>query len=254
MLYDPHKHHRRSIRLKKYDYSQAGAYYVTLVAQNRDCLFGEVINDEMQLNEAGRMMHEIWESLPTRFASIELDEYIVMPNHIHGIIVINEVVEDIVGATVGATLVVARPDDLVVQNKNKAGTSTAREDRASPAPTNVNGVNDVGATTVGATLVVAHSDDDLVAQNKNKAGTSPAPTKRVILGDVVGAFKSITTVEYIRGVHEKQWPSFFKRLWQRNYYEHIIRHEESLANIRQYIMDNPRQWALDEENNLRQPH
>ncbi len=78
------------------------------------------------------------------------------------------------------------------------------------------------------------------------------PTKRVILGDIVGAFKSITTVEYIHGVHEKQWPSFFKRLWQRNYHEHIIRHEDDLENIRQYIVDNPRKWAIDEENKLRQ--
>ena len=90
MKYDPQKHHRRSIRLKGYDYSQGGAYYVTIVAQNRACLFGEVVDGEMQLNEAGKMLQAEWEALPQRFPNIELDEFIVMPNHFHGVVVVVE--------------------------------------------------------------------------------------------------------------------------------------------------------------------
>jgi putative transposase len=173
MKFDPQKHHRRSIRLKEYDYSQAGAYYVTIDVQNRECLFGEIVNYEMILNEAGEMVSEQWNALLERFPSIELDVYQVMPNHSHGIIVIIENVD---------------PQNIVVQNKK--------------------------------------------------------PT----LGDIIGAFKSITTHEYILGVDNKHWPQFYKRLWQRNYYEHVVRDEKDLNRIRDYIQSNPANWDEDEEN------
>src|SRR5712691_11815984 len=148
MKFDPQKHHRRSIRLKEYDYSQAGAYYVTIDMQNLECLFGEIVNYEMVLNEAGKMVNEQWNALLERFPNIELDVYQVMPNHFHGIIVVTEN---------------ADTQNVVVQNKK--------------------------------------------------------PT----LGDIIGAFKSITTNEYIDGVDNQNWLQFYKRLWQRNYYEHVIR-------------------------------
>lgn len=89
MKFDPQKHHRHSIRLKDYDYSQAGAYYVTIDVQNRECLFGEIVNDEMVLNDAGKMIIEQWNALLERFLNIELDVYQIMPNHFHGIIVVS---------------------------------------------------------------------------------------------------------------------------------------------------------------------
>lgn len=88
--FDPERHHRRSIRLKGYDYSQAGAYFVTICTQGRICLFGDVVNDQMELNDAGRLMESAWLDLPNRFPAIELDEFVVMPNHMHGIIVITD--------------------------------------------------------------------------------------------------------------------------------------------------------------------
>ena len=179
MTYEPQKRHRRSIRLKGYDYSQAGAYFVTICTQNRACLFGEVVDGKMRLNEAGRMVLVEWNALSERFPVVELDAFVVMPTHIHGIIVITN---DIVGA------------GLV------------------PAP--------------------------------ERATTRVAPT----IGDVVGAFKSRTTVLYTRGVKQSGWATFPGRLWQRNYYEHIIRNEESLNRIRQYILNNPSRWAMDREN------
>ena len=177
--YNPDIHRRKSIRLDGYDYSQAGSYFVTIVTQDRLCLFGEVAEGEMRLNEAGEMVRIAWETLPGRFPSIGIDAFVVMPNHIHGIIVIHH---------------------------------------------------------VGASLVGAHSDI--------RATTRVAPT----LGDVVGAYKSLTTLEYGKGVRDMDWPSFNTRLWQRNYYERVIRDDEEWNRVQEYIADNPVQWEMDMEN------
>jgi REP element-mobilizing transposase RayT len=85
MPYNPNIHNRKSIRLMGYDYSQAGWYFITICVQNRLCLFGEIVNGEMMLNDAGRMVENEWLKLPQRFANIELHEYVVMPNHFHAI-------------------------------------------------------------------------------------------------------------------------------------------------------------------------
>ena len=107
---------------------------------------------------------------------------------------------------------------------------------------------------VGASLVGAQGIDVRAAPNAGdpEATTRVAPTlgRRTGLGDVVGAYKSLTTVEYGRGVRTMNWASFRRRLWQRNYYEHIVRNDESMERIRRYILDNPLQWAFDSENPL----
>lgn len=90
MTYNPEVHHRRSIRLREFDYSSAGAYFVTLCVQGRECLFGGIVQDDMVLNEAGRKVEEAWRLLPGRFMSVTVDEFVVMPNHLHGIILLNE--------------------------------------------------------------------------------------------------------------------------------------------------------------------
>jgi hypothetical protein len=88
MKYDPDIHHRRSIRLKGYDYSQAGAYFVTICANDRECLFGNVTDGEMRLNDAGRMVQTVWDELPVHYANIDIDISQIMPNHFHGIIIV----------------------------------------------------------------------------------------------------------------------------------------------------------------------
>jgi len=210
MPYDPNRHHRRSIRLKGYDYSQAGAYFITICTQDRACLFGKVVNGEMRLNDAGRMVLAEWNMLPERFPHVVLDAFVVMPNHVHGIVVI---------------------------------TNPATDDTATTAPTIV-GTGLVPAPDDGATTRVAPTVGDIVAPT---VGDIVAPT----VGDIVGAFKSRVTVEYIRGVKTSGWPPFRGRLWQRNYYEHIIRNERALNAIRQYIIENPRRWQMDRENEAR---
>jgi putative transposase len=199
--------HRRSIRLKEYDYSQVGAYFITIATQDRACLFGKVVNGEMRLNDVGYMVHQEWTNLPNRFPNIDLDAFVIMPNHIHGIIVITGAIP------VGAGLVPAPMHaNMPAQNGNRATKSGA---------------------TVGST--------------KSRATTRVAPT----VGDIVGAFKSITTVRYTHGVKHHGWLPFRGRLWQRNYYEHIIRDDESLNSIREYITNNLLQWEMDRENPVR---
>lgn len=221
MPYNPNIHHRRSIRLKGYDYSQAGLYFVTICCENREHCFGKIENDEMVLNDAGKMIDTQWLALTTRFQNIALHEYIVMPNHFHGILQI-----------VGATLVVAQ--------------------------------NNAPKNNVGATLVVAQNDggdeNNIGDENNNRATTRVAPTDGVginngattrvapttkTVGDMMDAFKSITTVEYIRGVKTLGWQRFDGKIWQRNYHEHIIRNEQSYQTISDYIINNPAKWKDD---------
>ena len=89
MPYNSIIHHRRSIRLRGYDYARPGAYFVTLCAKNRECLFGKIVEGKMQLNEMGRIVASCWEWLAEQYGYVELDEWVVMPNHLHGIIVVN---------------------------------------------------------------------------------------------------------------------------------------------------------------------
>lgn len=163
------EHKRKSIRLKEYNYANKGAYYITICTHERKCLFGKVIDGKIKLSEGGKIVNDNWIRLPKRFPNIEICDYIIMPNHIHGVIMIN-----------------------------------------------------------GSAIC-------------NRATIKVAPT----LGNIIGAFKSITTNEYINNIINQNWPQFNKRLWQRNYYEHIIRNETDLYCIRKYIENNPLQWKQD---------
>ena len=160
---------RRSLRLKDYDYAQAGAYFVTVCIQNRLCLFGGIVDGEMRLNDAGRMVRSVWEALPNWFPGMELDAFVVMPNHVHGI-----------------------------------------------------------ATLVGAGLALPEEN----------GAASSAPT----LGDLIRAFKSPSAFRVNRLLMRSG------SLWQRNYYEHVIRSDREMDRIREYIATNPCKWALDREN------
>ncbi len=166
MAYNPEIHRRRSLRLKGYDYTHMGAYFVTIATQGRSCLFGEVIGKEMRLNEAGEMVCRTWEALPQRFPVTEIDMFVVMPNHLHGIIVIkpNRATTRVAltkSTNVGAGLVPA-------QNTNRCPDHRA-------------------TTRVAPTETMASGVDALTAN-------------QFALGDVIGAYKSLTTVEYVRSV------------------------------------------------------
>ena len=96
MSYDPDRHHRRSIRLRNYDYSSAGTYFVTILVKDRECLLGEIVDGKMHLSEIGVVVRDIWETLPERYPGVELDESVIMPNHTHGVIVITPEAEPLV--------------------------------------------------------------------------------------------------------------------------------------------------------------
>lgn len=184
--FNPDIHHRRSIRLREYDYRCAGAYFVTICAFQRECLFGEVMNGEMWLNEYGNIVQTAWRDLPNHYPYAELDEYVIMPNHFHGVIVIT------------------------------------------------------GADMVGAGLAVAGS---VGAGLKPALTTSEQHEKRHGLPEIIRAFKTFSARRINTLRDNPGCP-----VWQRNYYEHVIRNETDLANIRQYIANNPLKWDLDENN------
>ncbi len=225
---------RKNIRLENYDYSSQGAYFVTICTQTRDTnWFGHITRDGMQLNAVGKLILENWNELPNRF-NIQLDTLMIMPDHIHGIIWINP------NQPVGATLVVALPqnDDAQTPSQNDDAQTPPQNDDARTAiqnhktPVELHPVfnNQIGLLDVNANSVL------------HRATTRVAPTKNVALGEIVGAFKSLTTNAYIRGVRELGWQPFEKRLWERNYWERIIQDDSELEKTRNYILENPLRW------------
>ncbi|HEY6042528.1 MAG TPA: transposase [Anaerolineae bacterium] len=193
--------HRRSIRLKHYDYAAGGAYFVTLVTSQRDCLFGEIHNGVMSLSLFGEIADRDWRLIPEHFPRAELGAYVVMPNHVHGIIVLKD---ESVGATpsAGATPWVA---------PTTTDASTTPDNLTTDAPT---------------TPIVS-------ARAKGP--------KRGSVGAIIGAYKMSVT-------RQVQRESNAAGIWQRNYYEHIIRDEAEHNRIQVYIESNIANWALDEEN------
>jgi putative transposase len=187
--FDPRIHHRRSIRLKGYDYSQPGAYFVTLVAHQRQSIFGEVANGVMHLNQYGEILHQVWLDFPRHYPHVSLDAFILMPNHVHGIMVLH----DCRGGSVG--------------------------NRSLPTG--------------------AMSGEDLLPE---MAQTRPYHVRHG-LSEIVCAFKSFSArrINVLR-----KTPNI--PVWQRNYYEHIVRDQSELNRIKQYILDNPMKWAEDKEN------
>ena len=165
-MYDPNIHHRRSLRLPHFNYANAGAYFVTVCIQDRMPLLGNFTAGEMQNNEAGNMVQKAWEELPEHYPGVSVDALVVMPNHVHGILIL--------------------------------------------------------------------TDDN-------------ASTTALSLSDVIQRWKSWSTTLYRRGVNEQSWPPFPARLWQRNYYERVVRDDEELQRFRNYIFENATRWYDDEE-------
>ena len=153
--------YRKSIRLKHYDYSSPGLYFITICCYKRQCLFGDIINNQMILNNAGKMISDWYLRIQERFETVECLEYVVMPNHIHFILFIQ-------------------------------------------------------------------------------------PNNRVTLFSMIQWFKTITTTTYIHNVKKSYWKAFKEKLWQRGYYEHIIRNEKSYGRLSEYIDLNPYNWEKDE--------
>lgn len=191
------KNSRRSIRKSAYDYSAEGMYFITICTYKmHDYIFGEVVNDEMQLNAFGMIAYAEWLKLPERFPGIELDEFIVMPNHVHGIIIIKKQI----------------------------------------------------ISLVGAPLAVARDDKDIDLTNENASGKKATARVAPTVGNMVGAYKSLVFKRCLE-LFKEQNNNYPKRsmgkIWQRNYYEHIIRDGRAYQLISDYIVNNPRNWNQD---------
>jgi putative transposase len=182
--YNPDIHHRQSIRLKHYDYSQHGAYFVTICVQDKQEMFGTIDDGVMRLNKHGEIAQQVWESLPTRFPGTDIDYFVVMPNHFHGIIVRIDEIGDI------------------HHMKN------AEEQH-------------ISSLTRGTLQMYAN-----------------APQRWQSLGEIVRTFKAATC----RNIHKEGCTEF---VWQRNYYESIVRNDEHLHTLRNYIVNNPNTWHKD---------
>lgn len=191
---DPQHHHRRSIRLPGYDYAQTGAYFITVCTHARQPILGKIADGVMYPNRLGIIVWACWRDLPRHYPHVVLDAFVVMPNHVHGIIVL---------VWVGAGSLAGVDGRPGMGCGTAAGCASADADK--PAPT----------TT----------------------------TDRHPLGEVVRAFKTYSArgINRTRGTPDQP-------VWQRNYYEHIIRDDAELTRIREYIESNPLAWDLDEEN------
>lgn len=186
--------HRRLLRLKDYDYSQAGAYYVTVVTQARVCLFGGIINGEMQLNEAGLLVQRAWNDLPNHYANASLGAFVIMPNHVHGVIILSDV-------------------EGRVALAGRAG------------------------------LRPAHTPASIHASASITVRAEARSSKIHALPEIIRAFKSFSA----RRINENH-NNIGRSIWQRNYYEHVIRNEDELNGICEYIAANPQNWEGDGEN------
>ncbi len=186
MKFDPLRHHRQSIRIKEFDYSQPGGYVVTIVSHQRECLFGEIVNQEIKLSRLGLIVKQQWEKLPRRFPYVELGAFVIMPNHVHGIIIIHD----------------------------RRGTAEDSKDLGAGAfrraPT-----EEFGEPISGSIPTIVRSYKSAVAYRSHLM-----PGKRE------------------------------SPVWQRNYYEHIVRDEKDWDRINRYIQSNPGMWAEDHENPL----
>lgn len=203
MSFNSDIHHRNSIRLRDYDYSSAGAYFVTICAWQRECVFGEISDGEMRLNETGRLVDTCWRAIAGYFQQVSLDEFVVMPNHLHGIIVINSAKSiKVVGAK--------------------------QVSSALPAF----GGNSIKAPDSG---LMGEADESLASPlHGTQAGS---------LGAIIQNFKSISARRINKFQQTPGCP-----IWQRNYYERVIRTENELARAREYIVNNPLKWELDKDN------
>ena len=169
--YNPEIHHRRSIRLKGYDYSQPGLYFITICVHNREHLFGEIVGGKMEMNDAGKIAEQEWLKTAEMRENVELLEYVIMPNHMHGIILLND----------------------------RGGTMRR-------APT---------------------------IEQFGKPTSNTIPT--IVRGYKSAVTKKINMLRNMPGVP----------VWQRNYYEHIIRDQKSYYHIAKYIRNNPQKWQDD---------
>ncbi len=185
--------YRRSIRIKGYDYSQPGAYFITIVANDHKCIFGKITAKGMNLYDLGKIIQRCWFEIPNHFLFVDVEPFVVMPNHVHGIITINEHVRR--GTIYRAP---------TTNNRALANTHASAAD---------------------------HPNANIEKFGKPVDGSIPT---------IIRTFKAA-----VSRLAKREFRTV--NIWQRNYYEHIIRHQSELENIALYISSNTTSWADDPE-------
>ena len=221
---------RNSLRIKGYDYSQPGAYFITICTENRICYLANIVDGITISYPISDVIREIWQEIPQKFQFVDIDSFIIMPNHVHGIVIINKECRDLIHQA---------PINNFIKDNNVG--------LINQAPTN-NHLND----KKGCLVNQAHTKNHAPAKGQiSKINQTPSKTKNWILmqnskqtvGKIIRYFKAKTA----KIVHDRFFPSF---QWQRNYYEHVVCSPRELNSIREYIINNPLKWALDRENRL----
>jgi len=221
MTYNPKIHNRQSIRLKGYDYSQSGLYFITICCQNNAHMFGRILDGKMILNDAGKMIEKWYYELENKYPDKRCHEMVVMPNHFHCIL------ENMDIGSFESHGMDAHGWDA------HTGTSLRGRPR--------------GGSEIETKMIDPHETIEKIFDTSpygpnNKKYQSP-------LGDAIGWFKTMTTNEYIRGVKTLEWKRFDKKLWHWNYFDRIIRNQFAYQNISRYIQDNPKNWKKDKFGN-----
>ena len=281
--YNPNTHHRKSIRLKGYDYSQSGLYFVTICCYNKECMFGEIKNEQMYLNLAGKVAEKCWLDIPAHFPHVILHEHVIMPNHIHGIIELDtsviaknhlpenpvgaknlspsSIVEDIVGAK---NLLPDSKEENNVGAKNLSPDSTEENNVGSKYLSPVLMIEHISPEitdkiNVGSTNVSTNKNDEIENKEKNvsteKKDEIDNRAKNISPlhdGNNNLPFRSPSNTlgSIIRGfkIGVTKWMrqnTEIYDVWQRNYHEHIIRNQKSRELISDYIKNNPSKWSED---------
>jgi putative transposase len=227
-------HNRKSTRLRGYDYSQPGAYFITVCIHDRKKYsFGNVVDGAMAENDYGKIVRNCWNDLPSHYPQIRLDEFVVMPNHFHGIIVICDSAS--VGARSSRPTELARPETAGLSRPNE---TWQMETSWSSRPTELRD-SETGRDDENT------GRDDRAPTKTSMDATTQTPIRTPTLGDMVAYFKYQTT-KRINAIRQNG----IDKIWQRNYYDHIIRDDKSLFNVRHYIRNNPANWATDSEHHL----
>jgi REP element-mobilizing transposase RayT len=252
---------RKWLRLGDYDYASPGAYFVTACTNDRACLFDEVWEGEMVLNRAGRAVESVWRALAGRFASVALDAFVVMPNHIHGVLVILDPAGTRDGwfAATGPASAEDHDGDREAGAASSAPTNDLTSVRTAP-PDPVEATNwdapwapldpvvaaDNAASPavplVGALLAAPASRPAAPTLASGQASVQPP---RPTLGQIIRVLKSASALEVNRHLGRTGRP-----VWQRGYFERVIQDERELDVVRRYIAENPAKWELDRENPL----
>ena len=298
MTFNPEIHHRHALRLRGHDYAQPGAYFLTICTLGREPVLGDVGDGEMRPSEAGVLVQRTWEALPERFPGIVLDAFVVMPNHVHGIVMIGGVETNWEGDTgrgnrarggleVGNRDSEARiwESELGSAGTGDTGSETSVGESETGGPETGDRCSEAavwesemgGSDQGGASP--APTRGDLPHQRGNSRRVRPAtsapqpasvgahlvgvglappvsapptsriqPTPQATLGEIVGAFKSLSAIGCNRLLGRSGQP-----FWQRGFHDHLIRTDQALERIRWYIAANPANWEIDAENSPVEP-